>query len=136
MQYSYEVFFSNNIRDTAKYLQSTLLSHEHLVESTSYIKGAIDFLRQNQSGLPLALGEIGSGLAGSDKNKTQVAEIESSLGTAVWTVDFHMYMMAIVSYIISTSHVYFKSLPLLGRSIDQQSTRNAMEFCALDSERH
>ncbi|MCJ1333672.1 hypothetical protein MMC10_010372 [Thelotrema lepadinum] len=90
----YEIF-GNEVTTTAEYLQSTLLNHSYLVQSTGYIKSAVQFLQQNQSGLPLVLGEIGSGLARGNTNQTQIAQLESSLGTAVWTVDFHMYMMTL-----------------------------------------
>lgn len=38
---------------------------------------------------------MGSGLAGGNKNATAVKQIESSLGAAVWTFDFHLYCMSI-----------------------------------------
>ena len=97
--YSYEVFpdrgGNNPVASASHYLQTTLLNHQFTVNAAASLKTAADFLSKNRPGIPLILGEIGSGLAGGDRGSIVTRQIEGSLGTAVWTLDFHLYCMSI-----------------------------------------
>ncbi|MCJ1327330.1 hypothetical protein MMC10_003998 [Thelotrema lepadinum] len=91
----YEVFIPE-IQDSSTYLQETLLNHSYLVAKTNYLKDAVSFLNANTQGpIPLILGEIDSGYPKGNTNATQHHQILRSLATAIWTVDFHLYMMSI-----------------------------------------
>ena len=96
---SYEVFpdrdGSSPIKSAAHFLQSTLLNHTFTVNAAFFLRSSKNFLALTHPNIPLILGEIGSGLAGGNENKTVVRQIESSQGTALWTLDFHLYCMSI-----------------------------------------
>ena len=61
----------------------------------SGLDSAVTFLANEHPDIPLIIGEMGSGLAGGNNNATATKKILSSLGTAVWTLDFHLYCMSI-----------------------------------------
>lgn len=96
---SYEVFPDRNgqdpITNAPQYLQSTLLNHTYTIKAASGLKSATDYLTSTHPNIPLILGETGSGLAGGNRNETATRQILASLGTALWTLDFHLYCMSI-----------------------------------------
>ena len=87
------------------------------MEQASRLKTAVEFLDKNHPNVPLVLGEIGnalpSELPGDDKSNTQKRQIESSLATGIWTADFHLYCMSIVSLFISNIYMTLAYTSLL-----------------------
>ncbi|KAL8718558.1 MAG: hypothetical protein Q9181_008183, partial [Wetmoreana brouardii] len=88
-----------------RYLQTTLRNH---------LKSAGDFLVRPTRKIPFVIGEMDSGLAGDNNNQTANKQILSNLGTAVWTLDFHLYCIFIGMAGISNqiTKTYWKFAPL------------------------
>jgi hypothetical protein len=80
-----------------KHIQGTLLNHTETTAFTSnYFNRSLTYLQKlnTSNSIPLILGEVGSAIGGRHKNY----ELQATLGSAIWTVDWLLYAMSIGVY--------------------------------------
>jgi len=69
------------------------MNHTEIVKGLSKFTPQIQYLQENHPKIPFNLGEVGCALNPGVQND----DLAGVLGTALWTVDYLLYAMSIVS---------------------------------------
>ncbi|KAJ5370643.1 uncharacterized protein N7496_006735 [Penicillium cataractarum] len=72
-------------------IQADLLNHTAVVKGSEFIRKAVKYLRNPKRNIPVYLAEVGNTLG----NGTKYIQLEGSLGSALWQIDFSLYAMSI-----------------------------------------
>lgn len=75
------------------------MNHTAIKDKLNTFSADIDYLKENHPSITFVLGEVGSALNpnGIDTHP-QDPGLEAVLGSALWTLDFMLYAMSIVSH--------------------------------------